>query len=773
MSNLSEIQILYIEDSAPQRELVKLTIKKNFGLPVDTADTGAEGIELWASGSYNILIVDYNLPDMTGIEICQQVLSKQPNTSILMVTAEGNEDVAIEALNLGVTNYINKGSDKNFIKLLPAVIRRLADRVVELREKKNTEIALRESEKNAKRERDRLQDVIEGITVGFVVYDENDQLVMCNKSYFNTSDDIQDIIIPGVYFEEIVRTRAERNKNKGGILRDEAWIQKRLADHRNPRAPFERTYDGRTYHVHEFKTATGSITLFRIDITDIKKTEHELRQSQERLTNAIESLNSGFAYFDADDRLYIANKTFVETRPGVAHLAKPGITYEEFIKAQDPLALTIGDGERDEAWYEMRMKQHRNPSGPLYRQLKDGRHIQIDEVKTNDGGTINVRTDITNLINAKAEAEAANQSKMQFLAAASHDVRQPLQALGMFGSALRDKLLATSVGDDETIQKLVGHMDNSISVLNGMFDSLLEISKLDAQTLEPEILEFDLNELILQLLGRFEPTATAKNLSLESQPSEFRVRCDKILLDQILSNLLSNAIRYTESGKVELVVDQQGDQIVVAVADTGIGIPKDKIDHIFDEFYQVGNEHRDRTKGFGLGLSIVKRTADLLELPLTVESKEGQGSIFTLQIPLANGKQAIKALPDKREDARALKIMVIDDDSIVLESLKFRLEAWNHTTLAALSLEQARGLLSESNIQPDIIISDLRLSDTTDGVQAIEALRSQLRERVPGIILTGDTSAERLRYIENAGLPILHKPVNSDTLAEKLHEICG
>ena len=150
MSNLSEIQILYIEDSAPQRELVKLTIKKNFGLPVDTADTGAEGIELWASGSYNILIVDYNLPDMTGIEICQQVLSKQPNTSILMVTAEGNEDVAIEALNLGVTNYINKGSDKNFIKLLPAVIRRLADRVVELREKKNTEIALRESEKNAK-----------------------------------------------------------------------------------------------------------------------------------------------------------------------------------------------------------------------------------------------------------------------------------------------------------------------------------------------------------------------------------------------------------------------------------------------------------------------------------------------------------------------------------------------------------------------------------------------------------------------------------------------
>ncbi|MBT3906382.1 MAG: response regulator [Rhodospirillaceae bacterium] len=138
-----------------------------------------------------------------------------------------------------------------------------------------------------------------------------------------------------------------------------------------------------------------------------------------------------------------------------------------------------------------------------------------------------------------------------------------------------------------------------------------------------------------------------------------------------------------------------------------------------------------------------------------------------------NGKQAIKALPDKREDARALKIMVIDDDSIVLESLKFRLEAWNHTTLAALSLEQARGLLSESNIQPDIIISDLRLSDTTDGVQAIEALRSQLRERVPGIILTGDTSAERLRYIENAGLPILHKPVNSDTLAEKLHEICG
>ncbi|MBT8004636.1 MAG: hybrid sensor histidine kinase/response regulator, partial [Rhodospirillales bacterium] len=369
--------------------------------------------------------------------------------------------------------------------------------------------------------------------------------------------------------------------------------------------------------------------------------------------------------------------------------------------------------------------------------------------------------------------------KSTFLAAASHDVRQPLQALELFLSVLGEKLSATSVSKDKSIQTLIDRINDSVSALDGLFASLLDISKLESQTLRPEMTEFDVGALIVQLAGQYETQAQAKGLKFKIDPGQFKVRCDEALLSQILSNFLSNSIRYTESGEISFSAHQTGDQVRIEVTDSGIGIANDKINKIYDEFYQIGNEQRDRTKGLGLGLSIAKKTADLLGLPLTVESTEGQGSTFAVNILIIESQiddtqlltSAATNLPD---DVKTKTIVFIEDDPIVFESLKLRLETWDYNTIAAPSLEEVQNLLKEdSTQQPDLIISDLRLEGSVDGVQVIEKLRDDLEARVPGIILTGDTSPDRLKYIENAGLSVLHKPIQSDQLAAIIHSSLG
>ncbi|MBT3768037.1 MAG: PAS domain-containing protein [Rhodospirillaceae bacterium] len=532
------------------------------------------------------------------------------------------------------------------------------------------------------------------------------------------------------------------------------------------------------------------------DITERKQFEMALLQSEENikqernwLIDAINAFKDGFALYDADDKLVICNENFLKAHEDLRNILKPGITYEECVRTRARLSQHRDGIIRDEEWIQKRLHQHRNPTEPFERSFADGTTFQIHEFKTRNGGTAVARFDITNqkkannslaqneikLKAALSKADEANQAKSIFLAAASHDVRQPLQSMGMFLSVLEDKLSKTPVGKEKTVQALVDRMNDSVSVLTGLFDSLLEISKLESQTLEPIITEFNVAELVARLAGQFESRARDKGLDFKVVSGDFKIQCDKTLVSQILSNFLSNAIRYTDTGEILFGVYRQGRQISIEVKDAGIGISETNINHIFNEFFQVGNKQRDRTKGLGLGLAIAKRTADLMALPLTVSSKEGKGSKFAIQVPLANdhsdtSKQVADGASNKPGNSATKTILVIDDDPIVLESLKFRLEAWNHVALAALSLEEAQELLLQNDTHPDIIISDLRLSETMDGVQAIKVLRAGLKNDVTGIILTGDTSPDRLAYIEQDGLTVVHKPVHSDMLAALLNE---
>jgi two-component system, sensor histidine kinase len=379
---------------------------------------------------------------------------------------------------------------------------------------------------------------------------------------------------------------------------------------------------------------TGICTLI-LDTTDQKTSEKALLESEDRFRILFEAANYGIlvhrnykpAYanqalaklygYESIDEIMDLDTTTVLTHPDHldgAHLSDLKSNPEVFDRE------TMGRKKDGTAFWESRRSFFLNWDG--------------------EPAVCSIRSDISdrklaeeNLQKSMEIADDANRAKTTFLAAASHDVRQPLQAMGLFLSVLGEKLAESPAGNDETIQSLVGRMNDSVSVLTGMFNTLLDISKLEAQTLKPEITEFRAGTFMQRLFGQFEPQATAKGLSLKLEPTGLKIRCDETLLGQILSNFLSNAIRYTDTGKIIFRAQQNGSGIKIEVQDHGIGISKENLRQIFDEFYQVGNQQRDRTKGLGLGLAIAKRTADLLGLELTVTSEMGLGSTFAINIP--------------------------------------------------------------------------------------------------------------------------------------------
>ena len=519
----------------------------------------------------------------------------------------------------------------------------LERRVEERTEELNAELKMRKkAEEIGDLERRRLADAVNSFKDGFALYDAEDKLVICNENYLAAMDDVRDYLKPGITFEAFLRIRADRGLRQDGIVRDEASIQNRMKEHLNPTGPLERQFDdGRTFQIHEFKTHDGGIAVVRINVTDLKTSEQELRQSQERLSNAIESLNEGFAYYDADDRLVTFNEHYAAHHRSMGSDLKAGVTWGELIRGLVENKRIPAAAGREEEYIAERIALHRNFKEPLVTQKDTGMWIMVTESLTPDGGTVLSILDVTKLKNtedelrqAKAIADEASRAKSTFLAAASHDVRQPLQALGMFLSVLGDKLSTPPIKNNQTIQILVARMNDSVSALSGLFNSLLDVSKLESQTLDPEISEFDVGELISRLSGQFEPQAKAKGLILKTKTAELRVRSDEALLSQVLSNFLGNAIHYTDEGEILFSVRLRKNHVGIQVTDSGIGIAKEKIDHIFEDFYQVGNEQRDRTKGMGLGLSIAKRTADLLGLYIAVRSEEGVGSTFAIQMPV-------------------------------------------------------------------------------------------------------------------------------------------
>jgi signal transduction histidine kinase/CheY-like chemotaxis protein len=365
----------------------------------------------------------------------------------------------------------------------------------------------------------------------------------------------------------------------------------------------------------------------------------------------------------------------------------------------------------------------------------------------------------TDLLRQKEVAEAANVAKSRFLASASHDLRQPVHALGMFVGALRDRPL------DESSGRLVGQIQNSVGALDGLFGAILDISRLDAGVIEARPHIFAIQPLLERICRDEMPEADRKGIALHLVPCSLAVRTDPVLLERVLRNLVSNAVRYTDQGRV-VVGCRRGAKLGIEVWDTGRGIPEDQQDLIFQEFYQIGNPERDRTRGLGLGLAIVQRLTRILEIPMQLQSKVDSGSVFKLSIEPAGDGQALME-PQRESPAvthRPLFILVVDDEVAIQDAMTTLLAGWGHSVVTAGSGAEMLVRAASFIVTPDLIISDYRLRNEENGIATIERLRTEFNEDIPAILITGDTAPDRIREAMASDCFLMHKPVSNARL---------
>lgn len=530
------------------------------------------------------------------------------------------------------------------------------------------------------------------------------------------------------------------------------------------------------------------------DITERKRTEENLRQSEENLRLLIDSVQDyAITWLDVDGRIVSWNAG-AERLTGWAADAVIGRPMEVL----DPLEAQIGthhilDDVRERGRAEIEGWRVRKDGSRFWAQ------IVITPLWDRQGrmrGFVRVARDITDrkqaeealrvakeeaervreqaelakeeAERAKEEAERANLAKSQFLAAASHDIRQPVQALVFFASALEEK------GGDPPTVAAMGGLKASLDALNMLLDSLLDVSRLDAGIVVPTPANVPLWPLFERIANEFTLLAVAKGLALKAVPTSAIVRTDLTLLGQIVRNLAANAVRYAPRGRILMGCRRQQGAIRVEVWDTGIGIPDDRLTDIFQEFVQIGNPERDRSQGLGLGLAIVQRLSRLLDHPVTVRSWEGKGSVFAVTVPLVGF--------DKPQNVRYLNepvwsmgrgkatILVIDDEAAILKALRLIIEGWDYEVLTATSEEEALSLLEGRLHAPDFIIADYRLRANCTGADAIRHIRTLYKRPVPSLIITGDTAPERLKEAEAHGLRLLHKPIQPSMLKTVISE---
>jgi signal transduction histidine kinase/CheY-like chemotaxis protein len=369
---------------------------------------------------------------------------------------------------------------------------------------------------------------------------------------------------------------------------------------------------------------------------------------------------------------------------------------------------------------------------------------------------------------ARKEADRANLMKTRFLAAASHDLRQPMHALGLFSDSLRRRIT------DPEQHALADRICQSVEGIEQTFDALLDISRLDAGVVQPKTEAFALQELLDRVLGDCAAEAASKGLELRIRRTALGARSDPVLVEQILRNLANNAIRYTDRGKVLVACRARGARVSIEVWDTGTGIPEEKQERIFDEFYQAAE--RDRREGLGLGLAIVRRLTRLLDAGLSLRSVEGSGSVFKFELPLCPAPRAAPTASsaDPRPSLSALTdavVLVIDDDPSVLDAMDEALHGWGVRAVKARSLACALARLPECGRYPDAIVSDFRLGEDRNGIEAVQRLRHELGLAVPALIITGDTAPRSLRAIQASGIACLPKPVTADRLLRALSRL--
>lgn len=503
--------------------------------------------------------------------------------------------------------------------------------------------------------------------------------------------------------------------------------------------------------------------------------QRQLAENAEKLRRLYELSPLGIALTDMEGRYIEFNESFRQI------CGYP----EDELKLLDYWTLTPSCYEADEGRQLESIRQHGRygPYEKEYRQknghlipvrlngvlvsVADGKHYiwsiveDITERVRTDAELKRHREHLEELVDtrthelaeAKVAAESANNAKSRFLAAASHDLRQPLSALSIYANLL-------NYTQSPAEQKVVANIKECIGSLSGMLTDLLDLSKLEAGVVAPDVRDFAIAETLASLASVNTPEANIKGLQLRCLPSRLTVRSDPVHFRRILGNLIENAIRYTERGGVLVACRRRQNKTWIEVWDTGIGIPVDKTTEIFEEFKQLGDGARNN--GSGLGLAIVAKTAALLGLAINVRSRPGRGSVFAIELPLGQALPAMPAPVPSAVDIRLQRIALVDDNPIVRTALVAALQDLGHQVVAAASKAT---VLAELGAQPpDIVVSDYRLTQGETGFDVIKALRARFGDELPAILITGDTDPNLLRSMTERGIIVLHKPLDLETL---------
>ncbi|MGE0096431.1 MAG: PAS-domain containing protein [Alphaproteobacteria bacterium] len=516
---------------------------------------------------------------------------------------------------------------------------------------KNNEEARLEALRHEREAENRLIDAIESISEGVVLYDAQERFVMCNSTYSSFYPDTADLHRPGTRFEDLVRMAFLRGQSKLSPDIDvEDHVRERLARFRNPgEAIIRHLNTGKWVQISERRTPDGGIISVTSDISTLKRNEDQrleaLRReqtAQTRLFGAIESISEGIVLYDAEERFVLCNSRHKELHPETADLHRPGVTFEELLRASvERRQIVLPFGLDAETFIQNRLRQFRNPGEPIERQLVNGHWIQVSERRTSDGGVIRVTTDITPikrheeaLIAAKEAAEAANQSKSNFLATMSHELRTPLHAILGLSEMIRDQTHGQNIASYAQYGRLIHDSGRHLLTL---ISDILDMSKIEAGRYELKEEDVPLGGLVKSCLSIVMTRAQTAGVEIDSETDGDGpvLRADRRAITQVLLNLLSNGIKFTPAGgkvTVSATVEPNG-QAVLRVRDTGIGIAPEDIERVMQPFAQVDPSHARKYEGTGLGLSISKRLIELHGGTIELVSSPGQGVIATIRFP--------------------------------------------------------------------------------------------------------------------------------------------
>jgi signal transduction histidine kinase/CheY-like chemotaxis protein len=639
-----------------------------------------------------------------------------------------------------------------------------------------------------------LRDAIESLDDGFALFDADDRLILCNRAFLKIFPAVEPIAGDSPEFAEMASRVALTGSTMGAAMGPDRWLSDRVDWHRRAEgAHVQALGDGRWIQINEIRTSDGGIVGIYTDITSVKAEDArqralELAERNLALQATLDTLSEGVCLFDAQHRMQAWNEGLVRVLGlSGSDLLRHVESHAQLVQwCSWRLGLECADSL---AWREGDTRQLSVDC------LMDGRHFVIRSVPLGNGGMVFTFDDVTDhvslqrsltetaellerrveertaelvevnrqLVEAKNEAETANRSKTSFLAAASHDLLQPLNAARLFVSAMDGLKLP------ERPRALVSQASTALDSVEDLLEALFEISRLDAGAIQPEVADHSLGAILHALRVEFAPLATAGNLQFDVVETDAWVRSDARLLRRVLQNFVSNAIRYTEAGRVAVEVTEIQGMVRVTVRDTGPGIAASDREEIFGEFRRVGKTQK--IPGKGLGLAIVRRVSTMLDHPIGLDSVPGLGSAFSIMLPRIEPGAAPKPVEQNSAvpTGNGGLVLVIDNDPAILSGMEALLENWGLEVVTARDPAESSVGAALAR-RPAMAIVDYQLDDGLTGEEAIATLRAQVDFDLPAMVITADRSAETKARLGAFSLPTLNKPVKPAQLRALLRQ---